>query len=139
MQKKFDIKYEEGEGLERVEFSGFVIMKRLSFAEKNALEEECTDIQFISNISKIKVSIAKMKELGPLKGIVNAELKRTTFTQEKITKGIIPVQEKYNLTLDGIRNLPQNIGDYLFQCFTEMNNVSEKKNVNSENSSKEAT
>jgi hypothetical protein len=127
MVKKISIEYTEGEGLERIDFSGDVTLKKLNFSEKNALEEESTDIKFFGNTPQVKVSTSKMKELGLLKSIVECTLVKTTYVQDKVTKNIVPVTNDYNLDITGIRNLPTDIGEELVYEFTEMNNVSPKK------------
>lgn len=128
MEKVLEIDYTEGEGLNRVEFKGKVTMKRLNFSEKNALEEEATDIKVIGRMPQVKVSPAKMKEIGIMKSVVKTELQKTTYFEDRQTKNHVPTSNGYNLDYDGIRNLPQDIGNMLFETFTELNSVDEKKN-----------
>jgi len=127
MEKKINIKYGEGEGIERIELEGSVTMKRLNFSEKNALEEECTDIKFFGKTPQVKVSTSKMKELGLLKSIVGAAITKTTFFEDRITKNIVPTINGYEMDINGIRNLPQELGEELFVAYVDLNEVSEKK------------
>lgn len=132
MKKEISIDFTEGEGAEKVELKGSVILKRLNFTEKNALEEESTDIKILGNNIPpvIKVSTSKMKEFALLKCIVASSLVKTTYFEDKSGKAFVPVANNYGLAdLEGIRNLPQEIGDELFMAYTELNAVSEKKNV----------
>jgi hypothetical protein len=131
MQKDTQVAYEEGEGINRVEFKGVVTQKRLNFSEKNGLDEESTDIKIFGSTPQVKVSMSRMKELSILKAVVNSTLTKTTYFEEKVTKQIRPATDNYPLSLEGIRNLPIEIGEQLFADFTELNNVSEKKNINS--------
>lgn len=129
--KKIEIKnYSEGEDLDKIEFQGHVILKRLNFSEKNSLEEESTDIKMYGNTPQVKVSSSKMKEFGLFKSIVSWELKKTTYFEDKLTNKPAPVTENYPLNMQNIQGLPSEIGEFLFEQFTELNSVSEKKNVN---------
>lgn len=127
MNKTVEIKYEEGEGPEQIEFSGLVILKRLNFSEKNALEEESTEIKFFGNMPQVKVSTSKMKELALFKSITSSNLFKTVYYEDKVTKANIPSKNPYDLGIEGIRNLPQDIGEELFLTFNELNNISDKK------------
>lgn len=94
-----------------VEIAGqkqIVTIKRLSFGEKNMLEEEATDIKLVGTSPVVKISMSKLKELSLLKGIV---------------KSTYPIKN-----IEDIRNLPQEVGDLLFNEFTEINQVDVKKN-----------
>lgn len=126
MQKKFRISHTEGEGLERIDFDGEVTMKRLNYSEKNALEEESTDIKVYGATPTVKVSTSKMKEVGILKSVVESDVKRTTYIEEKGGE-IKPLSIPYALDINGIRALPQDVGEELFAIFTELNNVTDKK------------
>lgn len=123
-KKEINIDFTEEEGTERVEFKGAVTLKRLNFTEKNALEEESTDIKIFGNVPQVKVSTSKLKEVALLKSIVASSLVKTTYLDGKNIGA-----EKYGLEIDGIRKLPQEIGDELFVAYTELNAISEKKNV----------
>lgn len=126
--KKTEIEFSEGEGAEQVELKGAVTLKRLNFTEKNALEEESTDIKIFGTVPQVKVSTSKLKEFALLKSIIACALVRITYFEDS-TKAFVPVAKDYGLDLDGIRNLPQEVGDELFLAYTELNAVSEKKNV----------
>lgn len=130
MEKKFDINFTEGEGIDKVDFKGHVVMKRLNFAEKNALDEESTEIKIFGNTPQVKVSTSKVKELGILKSVVRYDLFKTTYVEDKVTKALMPVTKEYSLDINGIRDLPTEVGGFLVEKFTELNTISEKKNVN---------
>jgi hypothetical protein len=84
------------------------IMKRLSFGEFNQLEEEATDIKsFAGQQPIVKISTSKMKELALLKSIVSSTYPLTTIAQ--------------------IKELPREVGDLLFNSFTELNEQTPKK------------
>jgi len=84
-------------------------LKRLSFGEKNQLEEEATDIKIVANQPIVKVSMSKLKELSILKSIV---------------KSSYPING-----IGDVQKLPQEAGDKLFEEFTALNGVDVKKNV----------
>ena len=91
-----------------IEFNGkkeLVVLKRLSFGEKNKLEEEATDIKVIGGQPVVKISTSKMKELALLKSITKAP---------------------FTIDLNSIQALPQEIGAKLFDEFTTLNEISPK-------------
>jgi hypothetical protein len=102
-------------------------MKRLSFSEKNSIEEDSTDIKMYGNTPQVKVSTSKIKELGILKSVVSSELIKTLYVEDKVTKNPVPVNTPYALDIAGIRDLPQDVGEQLLEVFTNLNTVSEKK------------
>jgi hypothetical protein len=130
MKKEIDINYSEGEDLDKIEIKGKITLKRLNFSEKNALEEESTDIKFIGSSPNVRISTTKLKELSILKGVVNSDLIKTTYDQDKVTKKPIPINKPYDLNIVGIKDLPAELGELLFMEFTEINTVSPKKNMN---------
>jgi hypothetical protein len=83
-------------------------LKRLSFGAKNQLEEEATEIKIVGNQPMVKVSSSKLKEVSLLKSIV---------------KSSIPING-----IGDIQNLSQEVGEALFEAFTELNSVDVKKN-----------
>jgi hypothetical protein len=83
-------------------------LKRLSFGEKNQLEEEATDIKIAGTTPIVKVSMSKLKEVSLLKSIV---------------KSTIPL-----VGIADIQKLPSEVGDKLFEEFTTLNSVEVKKN-----------
>jgi hypothetical protein len=83
-----------------------VVMKRLSFGELNQLTEEATEVRFVNAQPMIKVSQKVMKESGILKSLVKAP---------------------FPICLASIQNLEQEAGLLLFNTFTELNEVDEKK------------
>lgn len=129
MNKTIEIDYEDGEGIERIEFKGKVTLKRLNFSEKNMLEEESSDIRVFGNVPQVKVSTSKMKELALLKSIVSSDLRKITFVEDRVTKAFNPIVTSYELNIANIKELPQDIGEELFMAFTEINTISEKKKV----------
>jgi len=127
VKKIIEIKYEEGEGLDKEEYIGEVVIKRLSFSEKNSLEEESTDIKIMGGQPIVKLSTAKMKEVGLLKSIVSSDLKKTTYYEDKVTKDHKPTTNAYPLDITNIRNMPVELGNLLFDEFTAINTVEDKK------------
>jgi hypothetical protein len=111
MQKEVQIDWKDGEK----SLKGTVTLKRLLFREKNLLEEESTNITVVNGQSIIKVSMSKLKELSLLKGIIGSELYDST--------GV-----RYVLDSNGIGTLAQEVGDLLFEEFTKLNSIEEKKN-----------
>jgi hypothetical protein len=93
-----------------IEWNGekkIVKIKRLTFGEMNQLTEEATDIKVINGQPVVKISQKALKELSLLKSIMEAP-----FT--------ISIQE--------IQNLDAEIGNRLFDEFTELNQQEVKKN-----------
>lgn len=127
MKKIVEISFVEGEGEDKLEYQGSVTLKRLNFSEHNALEEEATDIKVFAGVPQIKVSSSKMKELAILKGIVSMDLKKITYVMDKVQGKLIPAVTPCQITLEEIKNLPQDIGDQLFLEFMEINSVTDKK------------
>lgn len=84
-----------------------VTLKKLSYGEHNALEEEATQISYSGSQPIVKVSSSKMKELAIFKSIVSS-----TTPLDSIQK---------------IRDLPKEVGDQLFEAFTELNQQDAKK------------
>jgi hypothetical protein len=130
MNKTINISYEEGEGLEREELKGKVIFKRLNFSEMNTLHEEGTDIKIFGNTQQINAHPAKLKELAILKSVVSCDLKKITYFEDKVTKAHVPTENGYALDIGGIQALPVEVGNQLFDAFTDLNTLSEKKNIN---------
>ena len=84
-----------------------VTMKKLSFGEYNALQEEATEITVVANQAPIvKPSPKKMTEIGILKSIVDAP-----FT--------ISIQE--------VQKLEREDGFALWEAFSELNELDTKK------------
>lgn len=110
MQKEITIDWKDGENT----LKGKVWIKRLTFREKNQLEEESTDVKIVNGQPIVKVSTAKMKEFSLIKGVLKSEV----------------VDEKNQPLLfnyEGIGRLPQEVGDMLFEEFTDLNSVDPKK------------
>lgn len=128
MRKKIEINFTEGEGIDRLDLTGTVILKRLNFSEKNAMEEEATEIKIFGKTPQVKISTSKLKEIGLLKSIVKSDLIQTTYVEDKVTKNAVPISNKYDLNMSGIQNLPQEVGEQLVDAFTELNSMNEKKN-----------
>lgn len=95
--------------------NGVVTFKKLSFGEKNQLEEEATEAKVVAGQPVVRVSVAKLKEVSLVKGIFTWDL-----MDEKAQK--IP------LNADTIRNLPAEIGEMLLEEFTAYNQSTQKKN-----------
>lgn len=83
-----------------------VVMRRLTFGEKNKLAEESTNIKIIGGMPHTTVSISAMKELGVLKGLVTAP---------------------FPINLESVRQLDPEIGERLFEEFQKLNDLEEKK------------
>ena len=127
MKKVIQIDYEEGEDLDKFELHGTVTLKRLNFSEKNSIEEESTEIKILGSVPQVKVSTSKIKELGLLKSIVESDLKKTIYHEDRVTKVATPTTAIYAMDITGIRELPQDVGEELLAEFTELNTVNEKK------------
>ena len=84
-----------------------VIMKRLTFGEMNQLTEEATDIKVINGQPIVKVSQKVLKELGILKSIVSAP---------------------FTIDLQSIQGLEAEVGNILFEEFSDLNQQGQKKN-----------
>lgn len=126
IKKTLEINYTEGEGVEKIDFSGVVVIKRLDFSEKNALEEEGTDVKILGGVTQVKISSSKIKEFGILKSIVSNEVYRTTY--ESLQGGEFkPISVRYHLDMSGIRGLPATVGELLFNGYSELNTLTEKK------------
>lgn len=129
MKKEIEVIYGEGEGIDRFELRGKVVMKRLNFSEKNMLEEDSSDVKVLGNIPQVKVSTAKLKEMALVRSIIEADIKKITYFQDKQTKEIKATEVGYAMDITGIQNLPIDIGESLFQEYLALNTLSEKKNV----------
>jgi len=94
-----------------IEFNGkkeTVKLKRLGFGEKNQLQEEATDIKVIGGQPVVKVSTSKLKELALLKSIVSAP---------------------FPITIQAIKELEQEVGDFLFEEYDALNKPKDAKSV----------
>jgi hypothetical protein len=127
MKKTIEVSYEEDEGIDKLEFKGTVTLKRLNFSERNAIEEEATDVKVFGTVPQVKVSTSKIKELGILRSLDSSALIKTTYQEDKMTKALLPINTPYALDLEGIRNLPRDVGEELVEAFSSLNAVSEKK------------
>ena len=131
MNKEINVDYSEGEGLELIKIKGTVTLKRLNFSEKNALEEESTDIKMIGDTPHVKISTSKMKEVALAKSIVSASLYKTTMVMDKESKQLKEVTSAYPLnTMQLVRELPQEIGETLFYEWGLLNSLGLKKKEN---------
>ena len=132
-KKEVEIDYEEGEGLEKVIFKGTVVLKRLSWGEKNATEDEASTIQLVGKTPIAKISPARLKVAGLSKAIISNNLKKTIFV-ENAQKEMISSDAPYMLDPAGLLDptFPQDIGDKLFEAFTELNEMEDKKKEDSE-------
>jgi hypothetical protein len=126
MQKEILFHYTEGEGEERVDFDGKVVMKRLNYGERNQLEQESADIKVYGSEPIVNVSVQNMKEISLLKSIVSSELVRTTYQPEQ-GGTFKAIGVGYPLDITHIKELPMEIGEELFAQFTKLNNLSKKK------------
>lgn len=84
-----------------------VKMKKLTFGEMNQLTEESTDVKVVNGQPIVKVSQKSLKELGLLKSIVDAP---------------------FTLDIPSIQGLEADLGNILFEEFSEMNQQNQKKN-----------
>lgn len=129
MQKEVSIDYSEGEGINKEEYKGTVVMKRLNFSEMNQYEEEAGTLNYSGGVPQYRVSTSKAKELGILKTLVSSEIKKTTYSYDK-DKKLKSNEVEYKLDLVGIKNLPLEIGRQLVQEFEELNTMNENKKKN---------
>ena len=86
-----------------------VVMKRISYGEKVDLENETVDIQIYGGNPITKVNTAKLRTLSLLKSIVKSDVPLNTQEQ--------------------IRNLPIEAGELLFEAYTELNSIENKKKI----------
>jgi hypothetical protein len=84
-----------------------IVMKRLSFGELNQLTEESTDIKVVNGQPIVNVSQKKLKELSILKSIIEAP---------------------FTISINEIQNLDSDLGNTLFETFSQLNQSEEKKN-----------
>jgi hypothetical protein len=94
-----------------IEYNGSkanIVMKRLTFGEMNQLTEEATDVKVVAGQPIVKVSQKALKELGLLKSIIEAP---------------------FTIDLKNIQELDSEIGNLLFEEFTNLNEQSVKKNI----------
>lgn len=80
-----------------------VQIKRLTFGEKNDIQEQAVKIRVIGNSTQATVSNKVLKEVSLTTAIVKA-----------------PFEHKI---IDEIRNLPADIGDYLFEEINKFNTL----------------
>jgi len=99
MQKDIEIDWNGGKQI--------VKMKKLTFGEMNQLTEESTDVKIVNGQPIVKVSQKSLKELGLLKSIVSAP---------------------FTIDLGSIQGLDAEVGNLLFEEFSEMNQQDQKKN-----------
>lgn len=83
-----------------------VTIKKLTFGELNQLTEEATDIKVVGGQPLIKVSQKALKELSLLKSITSAP---------------------FEVNITNIQNLDAEVGNQLFEEFTLLNQITEKK------------
>lgn len=128
MRKEVLIDFTEGEGEDKVEVKGKVIMKKLSWTEKNLYDEESTDIKIFGNTPKVEISLHKMKEAGARMGTVSSDLTLTTYNLDKVTGKLVPSIAPIDVrTKAGLDMLPIEVGEMLFLAFSEINNLDDKK------------
>ena len=127
IKKTFEVDYSEGEGLDRIEIKGKVVMKRLNWDEYCSLEQESTDIRLYGQTSQVTLNSKKMKQLAVLKSTVESQITKTTYYEDKVSKAILALPVHYDLDINGIMNLPREIGEQLFEAFTELNGMPDKK------------
>ena len=133
MQKVYEIVYDEDEGVNKVEFKGTITLKRLNWDESNVLQSEAVNMQFVGRgIPSVTPDLAKGKLLAVWKSYVSSEIIKTTYFIDKVTKEIKPKEETYPITLETLKVIPQFLGDYLFDSYTELNTLTEKKKEQSE-------
>jgi len=129
MNKKVEVSFSEGEGVDKVEFSGVVTLKKLNWSEMNSLQEEASEVKFLNGVPTVKVLTSKMKELSILKSCVDSNLHKTTYVEDKVKGGLTPVVVEYKLdNVLKIRDLPQEVGEELFNEFQLLNTLNSKKN-----------
>ena len=83
-----------------------VRIKKLTFGEMNQLTEEATDVKIINGQPIVKVSQKILKELGLLKSIIDAP---------------------FTVDLKTIQSLDSDLGNKLFEEFSDLNQQGEKK------------
>ena len=86
-----------------------IVIKKLTFGERNDLQEQVTQVKYIGTIPQIKVSTGKLKELSILKSLVKAPFK---------------------ISLPEIKELPNEIGEQIYKEVDKFNKLSEEKKEN---------
>lgn len=128
IKKTIEINYEEGEGIDKEEFKGTVTLRRLNFTEKNNLENDITETKVMGRTPTININQSRMKELAIFKSKFESNLYKTTYSLNPVTKELVAETKVYELDMPGIQNLPDEVGNLLFIEFSELQNVSQKKN-----------
>lgn len=98
MKKEFEINWEGRKDK--------VVIKELTFGERNDLQEEVTKITYVGTMPQIKVSTGKLRELSILKSLVSAPFK---------------------IGITEVRNLPNEIGEKIYSEVDKLNHLSAKK------------
>jgi len=128
MQKTVEINYSEGEGNEKLDLKGTVVLKRLGFGEMNRLKLEASGMRMPKEgaqpvMREAKDMVPDAMELGIHKSVVSCTLSKTSYLTEKNEF----ITEPYPLTIENIAQLPVEVGDTLFLTYIELNNLDEKK------------
>jgi len=83
-----------------------VVLKKLTFGERNDLQEEVTEIKYVGSVPQIFVKTGKMRELSILKSLMKAPFK---------------------IDISEIRNLPNEVGEKIYEEIDKLNKLSEIK------------
>lgn len=79
-----------------------VEIKKLTFGEYSDLQDEIANVKMVGNQQIVNASVGKAKILMLVKGIKKAP---------------------FPITIEGIRNIPCDLGDYLFDKIDELNSA----------------
>ena len=83
-----------------------IVIRKLSTGQRNKIRNECTTTKIVNGMPSITVN--------------------DTEFQEKILSEVI-VTAPFDKTLQGIKNLPAEVSDYLFEQYNEFAEPSDKK------------
>lgn len=122
------IDFVEGDGADREEFKGTVVMRKLKFGERLDVREEASEPLYSAKGGDARVSSRKAVYLSLTKSIVSSSLKKIRFEEDSVTKELRAVESPLELTMQTLPSLPEEVGQQLCEVFEELNSlVNDKK------------
>jgi hypothetical protein len=132
LTKEIIVDFTEGEGEQRTDIAGRVVMKRLSYDEHNALETDIAPVKLMGNVPQVVINSQAMKSSSIMRSVVSSSVKKTTYMLDKTSGELVPSVTPIDLTtIAGIKELPREVGDQLFMTYTELNSIGAKKDESS--------
>jgi hypothetical protein len=131
MQKTVEINYSEGDGLERVDFIGLVVLKRLNHGEYKQMKRGGMSVKIRGTMPDVSVDPDQIVDMGIVMAVVKekTKLKKITFTEEQKNKNIIPIETGFDINLASMDTMPEGAYEPIKSAFLELNEIDEKKNV----------